>query len=132
MKKTMRTMFGSALSMFALVSVVSFGALAASKNDAKTKDANHAHSNAPAVAPATAPSTTGAPATGAIATGENLQGAMTPEMTKWITEMKKCHKDGKSDLRCHDRAVKNCEAKLTKDECSKLSASVASDKASKM
>ena len=127
-----KTMIGSALSMFALVSVCSFGALAAGKTDVKTKEANHAHSNAPAVAPATAPATTGAPGTGSIATGENMQGGMTPEQTKWITEMKKCTKDGKHDVKCHERVVKNCQAKLTKDECTKLMTGLTPDHAPKM
>ena len=101
------------------------------KSDAKTKAANKAHSDAPATTPdAGAP--TGTAATGAMATGEGMQGTMSPEMTKWTVSMKACHKGGKTDQACHDRVMKGCEAKMTKEECSKVMSSVTADSASKM
>ena len=118
----MKRFIGQVLSAAALVGVFTIGGAfaAAAKTDAKTKEANKAHSTAPATATEAAPAVGGAPASGSIATGEGMQATMSPEMTKWITSMKACHKGGKTDQKCHDRVVKGCEAKLTKEECSQM------------
>lgn len=99
-------------------------AFAADKVDAKTKEANKAHSSAPA------PATAGAPVSGTTggATGEAMQGTMSPEMTKWITSMKVCHKGGKNDVACHNKVIKGCEAKLTKEECATIMSQIDDDK----
>jgi hypothetical protein len=53
-------------------------------------------------------------------------------MTKQITAMKACHQGGKTDRPCHDRVMKSCEAKLTKEECSKIMTQVNMDNGAKM
>lgn len=105
-----------------------FGAnsvFAAEKVSPKAKAANAAHSEAPAPVMAAPGSTAGSP----MATGEGLQRNMTPEMSKWITSMKACHKGGKVDQGCHDRVLKGCEAKLAKEECAKITTQVEADAA---
>ncbi|CAN5511108.1 hypothetical protein BH10BDE1_BH10BDE1_13560 [soil metagenome] len=104
---------------------------AADKMSTKAKEANKAHSEAPAALPEGG-AATGTAASGAMATGEGMQGMMSPEMTKFITEMKVCHKNGKNDMKCHDGVMKKCEAKMTKDECGKVMAAIHSEKAGKM
>ncbi len=115
------------IAMFAavLITVVcGTSAFAADKVDAKTKEANKAHSTAPA------PVTAGAPVAGTTggATGEAMQGTMSPEMTKWITSMKACHKGGKNDVACHNKVIKGCEAKMTKEECATIMTQIEGDK----
>ncbi len=119
---------GKLVSMFVAVlftAVCGTQAFAADKVDAKTKEANKAHSTAPV------PATAGAPAagpSGAVATGEAMQGTMSPEMTKWITSMKACHKGGKADVACHNKVIKGCEAKMTKEECATIMSQIEGDK----
>jgi hypothetical protein len=96
----------------------------------KAKAANEAHSSAPAMREGAA--ATGSAAGGDSATGAGLQGLMSPEMTKFITAMKKCHMNNKTDKPCHDGVIKNCEAKLSKEDCGKIMSSIKMDKKSKM
>lgn len=128
----MKRFVGQVLAMVAVTAICGVSqSFAAAKLDAKTKAANKAHSDAPATTP-DAGSPTGNAATGAMATGEGMQGMMSPEMTKWTVSMKACHKGGKTDQACHDRVMKGCEAKLTKGECEKVMTNVNSDNTSKM
>ena len=131
MKRFLGTTF-SAVALVGVCAISSAFAVSAKKNDSKTKAANEAHSTAPVTAAEGAPAVGGAPAAGSIATGESMQGTMSPEMTKWITEMKTCHKGGKTDQKCHDRIVKSCEAKLTKEQCSQVMSGIQTDGHPKM
>lgn len=107
------------------------GAFASDKElSPQVKHANEAHSNAPAPVPEG--SVSGSAANGAMATGESLQGLMSPTMTKLISEMKKCHRHHKTDQACHDGVIKKCEAKLTKEECGSLMAAIPANRHRKM
>ena len=120
----------AAVSIVGLCAVSS--AFAADKElSPKAKAANAAHSGAPAAVPEGA-AATGSAAGSPMATGEAMQGLVSPEMTKFISEMKKCHKHGKTDQGCHDGVMKKCEAKMTKEECGQVMSAVQSDKKHKM
>lgn len=126
----MKRLVGNFLIAAAMVSVCGLsGAFAAKPGDAKTKAANAAHSNEPSAVPmGAAPGTAGGSTN---ATGEAMQATMSPAMTKAIVDMKACHKNGKDDMKCHDRVMKSCEAKLTKEECARVMSEVNSDNAKK-
>ena len=126
----MKSFAAKVLALVAVVGVFSFGpAFAATKNDAKVKQANKNHSSAPVTEPeGSAP----AGPSGATATGQGLQGLPSPEMTKWTVQMKACHKGGTTDQACHDRVMKGCEEKLKKEECAKIMTQVNMDNGSKM
>lgn len=101
------------------------GLAGANAADMKTKAANEAHSDAPSAIPEGAPLSTSS--SGTTATGEGLQGLPSPQMTKFITSMKKCHKDGRADQTCHDRVMKDCRDKMTTEECSRVMSEVQAD-----
>lgn len=122
----MRGFIGRAL--IAVLTVGLCGLAGAFAADMKTKEANKAHSNAPAAIPEGAPGASGS----TNATGESLQGLPSPEMTKFVSAMRACHKGGKGDMTCHDRVMKDCEDKMTKEECAKVMSEVKMDRKKKM